>query len=201
MTGRTRRAVLPLLLVPALALGACSSPEPEATPTPTPTPTGLTAAAWADAVCSSLGDLETDITAITEGLSVELGSGDALDQLTTQLRANVATAGDSLDELTAAIGDAPETEESQDLRDTLRLGADDVTTATQDARDAASSAADATTVAEFLGSAGAALTATSSALTAARQFGTTVKTSAADAGDTLRTAFDESDSCAALSAD
>lgn len=197
-----RSAALSLILVPLLALTACSSDdEPEAappTPTPTPTPTGLSASAWADNVCTSLGDLTTNIGAISQGLSVELGSGDALDQLKTQLKDNVATAGTSLDDLLAAISDAPTTEEAQDLKTSLESSADDVATATQDARDAAQEAADAENVAGFIGAAGAALTATSEAMNAAKAYATTITSAASNAGGTLRSAFADADSCVAL---
>ena len=203
-----RSAALSLILVPLLALVACSSddaepdaePAPTTTPTPTPTPTGLSAAAWADNVCTSLTDLTTDISAIAEGLSVELGSGDALDQLKTQLTDNVATAGTSLDDLLAAISDAPGTEGAQDLKTSLQSSADDVSAATQAARDAAQEAAAAQNVAGFIGAAGNALTATSEAMTAAKEYATTVTTAASNAGGTLRSAFADAESCTALEA-
>ncbi|WP_426595543.1 hypothetical protein ACPPVS_08140 [Cellulomonas sp. McL0617] len=197
-----RRAVLALAVVPLLALAGCSSSgEPAATPTPTPTPTptGLSAAAWADDVCTALGDLTTNIGAIGDGLSVQLGSGDALDQLTKQLGANVATAGASLDDLTSAIGDAPDTDEATALKESLQASAGDVTSATRDARAAAQQAADATNVAGFLGSAGTALTATSTALTAAKEYATTLLSAAAGSGGALKSAFADADSCTALS--
>ena len=203
-----RSAALSLILVPLLALVACSSddaepdaePAPTTTPTPTPTPTGLSAAAWADNVCTSLTDLTTDISAIAEGLSVELGSGDALDQLKTQLTDNVATAGTSLDDLLAAISDAPGTEGAQDLKTSLQSSADDVSAATQAARDAAQEAAAAQNVAGFIGAAGNALTATSEAMTAAKEYATTLTTAASNAGGTLRSAFADAESCTALQA-
>ena len=205
-----RSAALSLILVPLLALVACSSDdaEPDAepaptttpTPTPTPTPTGPSAAAWADNVCTSLTDLTTDISAIAEGLSVELGSGDALDQLKTQLTDNVATAGTSLDDLLAAISDAPGTEGAQDLKTSLQSSADDVSAATQAARDAAQEAAAAQNVAGFIGAAGNALTATSEAMTAAKEYATTLTTAASNAGGTLRSAFADAESCTALEA-
>jgi len=199
-----RSSVPSLVVVALLALAACSSDEPGAgptpTPSPTPTPTGLSAAAWADNVCTALGDLTTDIGAVADGLSVELGSGDALDQLKTQLSDNIATAGASLDDLRSAIGDAPDTEEAEAFQASLQTSADEVGTATQEARDAAQEAADAENVAGFLGSAGAALTATSAAMTAAKDYATTLLTTASNSGATLKSAFADTESCTALNA-
>jgi len=192
------------LLVVLLAVAGCSSGEPEVDPaptptaTPTPTPTGLSATAWADNVCGALGDLTTDIQSVAEGLSVQLGGGDALDQLKSQLQANVATAGESLDELKSAIGDAPETEEATALKESLESSWDEVTTATTDARAAAQTAADAENATQFLGSAGAALTATSTALEAAKEYATTLVSAASGSGGTVRSAFADAESCAAL---
>jgi hypothetical protein len=190
------------VLVAVLALAGCSSDEPTAepapTPTPTPTPTGLSATAWADSVCTSLGDLTTDISTVADGLSVQLGSGDALDQLTKQLSDNVAAAGTSLDDLLSAIGDAPDTDEATALKDSLQTSAGDVSSATQAAQDAAQQAADAASVSGFLGSAGAALTATSAALAAAKEFATTLLSAASGVGGTIGSAFADAESCTAL---
>ena len=73
-----------------------------------------------------------------------------------------------------------------------------MTSSTQDARDAAQKAAGAANGTEFLGSAGAALTATSTALAAAKEYATTVLSAASGSGDTVRSAFARAQSCAAL---
>jgi len=190
-------AVLPFVVASALALSACSSDEPEAAATPTPT--GFSAAEWADAVCTSYGDLVTDLGSVTDGLSVELSTGDALDQVTTQLRANVADVGMSMNDLVSAIAEAPDTEEAQALRDTLQSGVTEVTSATQQVNDAARRAADASTAMEFVAAAGTTLTATSTAVSAARAFGTDASSAASGAGDALRSAFADTESCRALS--
>jgi ElaB/YqjD/DUF883 family membrane-anchored ribosome-binding protein len=191
----SRAAALSLLVLGLPLLGSCSAAEPEAA-----TPTGPDASEWADGVCTSLEDLITDIRAIGAGLNVELGNGDALEQVTTQLRSDVEAVGTSLDAVLSAVGDAPGTDDAEDLRDALLVGSGDVTSAMEDARDAAEEAADATSVAEFLASAGAALTATSSALSAAESYAESVGSAAAAADDTLREAFADAESCAALSA-
>lgn len=188
--------VLPFMLVSALALSACSSSEPEAPATPTPT--GFSAAAWADAVCTSYSDLVTDLGSVTDGLSVDLGTGDALDQVTTQLRANVADVGTSMSDLVSAIGEAPDTEEAQALRDTLQSGVAEVTSATQQATDAARRAGGASTALEFAAAAGTTLTATSAAVLAVQAFGADASSAASGAGGALRSAFADTESCAAL---
>jgi hypothetical protein len=197
-----RTSALTLVVVPLLVLVGCSSGEPDAepapTPTPTPTPTGLSAAAWADNVCGALSDLTTDISSVAEGLSVQLGGGDALDQLKSQLIANIATAGASLEDLKTAIGDAPDTEEAKALKESLQSSSAEVAASTQDARDAAQKAADAANAAAFLGSAGAALTATSDALAAAKEYATTLLTAASSSRGTVKSAFADAESCAAL---
>lgn len=197
------RSSAPSLVVAAvLVLAGCSSGSSGDQPAPsaTPTPTGLTAAAWADGVCVALGTLTTDLRSVADGLSVQLGSGDALKQLETQLGTNVATAGASLDDLKAAIAQAPDTTEATTLKNNLESSASDVSTATQAARDAAQKAADASSVAGFLGSAGTALTATSAALASAKQYAAIVLTAASNAGGTLQSAFAGNASCTALKA-
>jgi len=204
MRPSVRTSALILVAAPLLAVVGCSSGEPDAKPaptttaTPTPTPTGLSAAAWADNVCGALGDLTTDIRSVADGLSVQLGGGDALKQLETQLTANVAKAGASLDDLKTAIGDAPDTDEAKALKESLQTSAGDVTSATQDARDAAQKAADAANATEFLGSAGAALSATSVALTAAKEYATTLQSAASSSRGAVKSAFARAQSCAAL---
>ena len=193
---RKSLALVPLL-VTALALGACSSsePEPAATPTPTPTPTGVTVAQWADTVCVSLGELSTAVSSVTQGLSLELGSGDAGEQLKEQLREKAETVGTTADDLVSAIRTAPDTEEAKELSVTLQDAAEDVRSATQDTKDAAQAAADATTRAEFLDAAGTTLVAASAALAATETFATTVESAASVTGDTLSSAFADVDSC------
>jgi Sec-independent protein translocase protein TatA len=189
-------AVMSVLVVPLVTLGGCSSDEPDSGSTPTPT--GISAAQWAESVCASVGELKTAVGSVTDELSVELGSGDAAEQVKTQLRADAAEVGTSADDVVSAIGEAPDSEEAQDLRDTLQDAAGEVTSATQDAKGAAEAAADATTGAEFLAAAGTALTEASTALSVTQAFATTVKSAASDAGDTLRSAFADADSCASL---
>jgi hypothetical protein len=190
------RATAVWLLASGLALSACSGDQPEAGADPTPSGPGVEE--WADSVCTSLGDLITDIDAIGDGLSVELGTGDALDQVKEQLRTDVETAGTSLDTLVAAIGDAPQTEGARELHDTLEAERADVTSATQDAQSAAQVALGATTVVDYLGAAGAALTATSAALSEAKSYGVAVISSASAVGETVGDAFAGEESCDAL---
>lgn len=188
--------VLPVLVAPLVALGGCSSDEPDEASTPTPT--GISAAEWADSVCASVGELKIAVDAVADGLSVELGSGDAAEQVKTQLRDDAADVGTSADDLLSVIAQPPDTEEAQELRDTLQDAAGEVTSATQEVKATAQATADATTSAEFLAAAGTALTAASTALTATDAFGTTVASAASDAGDTLKSAFADADSCASL---
>lgn len=189
-------AVLPFVVVSALALSACSSDEPEAPATPTPA--GFSAAKWANAVCTSYDDLVTGLGSVTGDLTVELGTGDALDQVTTQLRANVADVATSMNDLVSAIADAPDTEEAQALRDTLQSGVAEVTSTTQQATDAARRAGDASTALEFAAAAGTTLTATSAAVLAVQSFGADASSAASDAGGALRSAFADTEKCRAL---
>ncbi|WP_028047782.1 hypothetical protein [Cellulomonas sp. URHE0023] len=204
MRSSARRPALSLLVVALLTLAGCSSGEPDAEPaptpssTPTPTPTGLSASAWADNVCGALGDLTTDIRSVADGLSVQLGGGDALDQLKSQLTTNAAKAGQSLEDLKTAVGDAPDTEEATALKESLQSSWSDMTSSTQDARQAAQDAADSANAAEFLGSAGTALSETSAALAAAEAYATTLLAAASGARGSVRSAFADAESCAAL---
>ena len=195
MSQRVRATAL-WLLASGLALSACSGGQPEGGAESTPSGPGVEE--WADSVCTSLGDLITDIDAIGEGLTVELGTGDALDQVKAQLRTDVDTAGASLDTLVAAIGDAPETDGADELQDVLEAERSDMASATLDAREAAQVVLATTTVVDYLGAAGAALTATSVALAEARSYAADVTSSASAAGETVSDAFAGEESCDAL---
>jgi len=195
MSQRVRATAL-WLLASGLALSACSGGQPEGGAESTPSGPGVEE--WADSVCTSLGDLITDIDAIGEGLTVELGTGDALDQVKAQLRTDVDTAGASLDTLVAAIGDAPETDGADELQDVLEAERSDMASATLDAREAAQVVLATTAVVDYLGAAGAALTATSVALAEARSYAADVTSSASAAGETVSDAFAGEESCDAL---
>jgi uncharacterized protein YoxC len=183
------------LLVPVLALSSCSG---DAGAGGTPTPSGPDATEWADSVCTSVGALIADLEAIGSGLSVELGTGDALEQIKTQLATDIAGVGESVDAVVAAIGEAPDVEGAEDLQDDLQQGSAAVASATEDAKDAARVAAGATTLTEFLSAAGTAMTATSSALSAAQSYAASVATAASAAGETVQAAFAGEESCTAL---
>jgi hypothetical protein len=195
MSQRVRATAL-WLLASGLALSACSGDQPEAGAGSTPSGPGVEE--WADSVCTALGDLITDIDAIGDGLAVELGTGDALDQVKAQLRTDVDTAGTSLDTLVAAIGDVPEAEGADELHDVLEAERGDMASATVDAQEAARVAMATATVVDYLGAAGAALTATSVALSEARSYADAVTSSASAAGDTVSDAFAGEESCDAL---
>ena len=180
MRHRRRSATMLAVVLPALALGACSD-----------SPTN---AEWADSVCTSLDAVKSDIAAIGDGLTLDLSEG-ALDQVKDQLAEDVTAVRESLEALLDSIEAAPANPGAQDLETALEGPSNDFEAAVQSLTDAATDAADATSLTEFLAAAGTAVSAVASASAAATAYATTVQTAASQAVDDVKAAFAEAPAC------
>lgn len=176
---------LTALLAPVVLVAGCSDDEPSPT------------TSWADGVCSARSELSTDISGLTDGLSLDSLSPESLQSLETELQDRIAAIRASAQNLADAITDTPDgadqavEDAQQELStdaDDVRAGLDSVEQAFQGLSDA-SSGEDVTAV---LSDAQAGLTATGQALTS---LGDTVDGYASAADDTLQQAFDDAQSC------
>ena len=93
----------------AIALAGCSSSQDEpAEQEAAPATQEELLREWASGVCLAADDLAMQVTSITEGLDVDLGSGlDQLPAIQEQVSANVAEIEAGIDEVQAALAAVP----------------------------------------------------------------------------------------------
>ena len=176
-----------------LALAACGSDDggdsPEAT----------AGASWAGDVCSAMTDLDASLKGLGQGLDVNVGSGDAVDQLKTQVGEQADKVEGDLQALASAVSDVP-TDVGDDISGEaadLEAQGDDLKASVADVESAVAAVADADSASAFATALTAATTAVQAALDDVADYTSSLSTAATSGADSVQAAFNDAPECAA----
>lgn len=174
-------------------LAACSSDET------TSTPEASAGATWAGGVCSAMTDLEMSLKDLGQGLDVSLGSGDAVEQLKSQVGEQVDVVQSDLDALADSASDVPDDASSDVTAASAELDTqrNDLEASVGDVESAASAVTDASSASDLATSVASATSAVSAAADDLSAYVAGLKSAASTGADSVQAAFDEAPECAA----
>lgn len=186
----------PAALIIVLALAACSSDDADSAGDAPETSAG---AVWAGGVCSAMTDLEASLQDLGQGLEVNVGSGDAVDQLKTQVGEQVDAVEGDLEALASAVSDVPDDADADvtDAAADLDARRADLKTSLEDVQSAAAAVADADSASALATAISATTTAVKAASDAYTAYVSSLETAATTGADSVQAAFDEAPECAA----
>jgi hypothetical protein len=186
----------PAAVVIVLALAACSSDDADS---PGDAPEASAGAVWAGDVCSAMTDLEASLQDLGQGLDVSLGSGDAVDQLKTQVGEQADAVEGDLEALASAVSDVPDDADADvtDAAADLDAQRADLKTSVEAVESAAAAVADADSAPALATAISAATTAVKTASDDFTAYVSSLETAATTGADSVQAAFDDAPECAA----